>query len=116
MKMLIDSYASSAVNQARDLSSLRHVLYGSNPIPLPVLRQFSEFFPCTLSQIGGVGTEGGVALVLSRVDHDEALADPALEHRLLSCGRVQPGFEMMLIGEDGHPVAGRRSRRDGVPR
>jgi acyl-CoA synthetase (AMP-forming)/AMP-acid ligase II len=104
MKMVIDAYASSAVNQARDLSSLRHVLYGSNPIPLPVLRQFSEFFSCTLSQIGGVGTEGGVALVLSRVDHEEALADPSLEHRLLSCGRVQPGFEMMLIDEDGLPA------------
>ena len=64
------------MNRARDLSSLRHVLYGSNPIPLPVLRQFSEFFSCTLSQIGGVGTEGGVALVLGRVDHEGGAGRP----------------------------------------
>ena len=104
MKMLIDTYENSPMHQARDLSSLRHVLYGSNPIPLPVLRQFSELFSCTLSQIGGVGTEGGIALVLDRVDHEQALADASLAHRLLSCGRVQPGFEMMLIDEAGDPV------------
>lgn len=106
MKMLSDArFASDKNNAARDLSSLRHVLYGSNPISLPLLRQFQELFACTLSQIGGVGTEGGVALVLSRVDHETALADPELEHRLMSCGQVQPGFEMAIVDDDDRETA-----------
>ncbi len=103
MKMMADAMASPD-NRRRDLSSLRHFMYGSNPIPMPVLRRFSELFSCTLSQIGGIGTEGGVALVLSRLDHQQALADPALELRLTSCGRVQPGFEMMLVDDEDQPV------------
>lgn len=100
MKMLVDARQSSAENSARDLSSLRHVLYGSNPMPLPLMRTFHEVFRCTLSQIGGVGTEGGVALVLSRLDHAEALANPDLEHRLTSCGRAQPGFQVMIVDDE----------------
>jgi len=103
MKMMIDAMANDD-NRQRDLSSLRHYMYGSNPITLPVLRQFTKLFSCTMSQIGGIGTEGGVALVLSRVDHQQAMADPALEQRLTSCGRVQPGFEMMLVDEEDRPV------------
>jgi acyl-CoA synthetase (AMP-forming)/AMP-acid ligase II len=105
MKMLSDARLASELNGSRDLSSLRHVMYGSNPIPLPVMRQFRELFPCSLSQIGGVGTEGGVALVLSRVDHESALADHELEHRLTSCGRVQPGFEVAIVDDDDREVA-----------
>lgn len=104
MKMLIDAHQASDEHQRRDLSSLRHVLYGSNPIPLPVLRRFSEVFGCSMCQIGGIGTEGGVGLVLSRLDHEAALADPSLEHRLTSCGRVQPGFEVMIVDDDDRPV------------
>ncbi len=103
MKMLVDAMGQEQ-NRSRDLSSLRHIIYGSNPIRAPLMREFSEIFNCTLSQIGGIGTEGGIALVLNRVDHAQAMADPALGHRLESCGRVQPGFEMMLVDEDDKPV------------
>lgn len=103
MQMLVDG-RERAANAARDISSIRHVLYGSNPISVDLLRAFAEMFRCTLSQIGGVGTEGGIALVLDRLDHEAALVDSAVEHRLRSCGRVQPGFEMRIVDEDDRDV------------
>lgn len=104
MKMMIDSYESASA-RLYDVSSLRHVLYGSNPIAIPVLRRFASLFNCSLSQIGGIGTEGGVGLVLNRVDHEQSLADPRLEHRLASCGRPQPGFEVDIVDDEGCSVA-----------
>lgn len=104
MKMMIDA-VESAGQEIYDFSSLRHVLYGSNPITLPVLRRFAELFDCSLSQIGGIGTEGGVALVLTRVDHERALTDISFEHRLASCGRVQPGFELQIVDDEEQAVA-----------
>lgn len=90
---------------AYDLASIRHVLYGSNPISLRQLRRFAGLLGCSLCQIGGIGTEGGVGLVLSRVDHEWAQADPTLVHRLESCGQVQPGVEMRLVDDEDADVA-----------
>lgn len=104
MQMLVDARDADA-NAGRDLGSIRHVLYGSNPITVDLLRAFAEIFRCSLSQIGGVGTEGGIALVLDRLDHDAALEDPSVAHRLRSCGRVQAGFEMRIVGEDDQDLA-----------
>lgn len=89
---------------AHDLSSLRHVTYGSNPIPPAQIREFAKTFDCDLSQIGGIGTEGGIGLSLSSRDHREAIEEPAREHILASCGRVQPGVEMRLVDENGADV------------
>ncbi|MAT05696.1 MAG: hypothetical protein CL424_11710 [Acidimicrobiaceae bacterium] len=104
MQMLVDARGRDA-NAGRDISSIRHILYGSNPISVELLRAFAEMFRCSLSQIGGVGTEGGIALVLDRLDHEAALADPSVAHRLRSCGRVQAGFEMRIVDEDDQDVA-----------
>jgi acyl-CoA synthetase (AMP-forming)/AMP-acid ligase II len=103
MKMLIDHLRERG-SKAYDFSSLRHVYYGSNPIPPEQLREFAGLFGCSLSQIGGIGTEGGVGLSLSRVDHDRGLRDPSAAHVLQSCGRIQPGAEMQLVDEAGREV------------
>ena len=99
MAMLVE-YLESVGPEAHDLSSVRHVSYGSNPIQPPLLRRFARLFGCSLCQIGGIGTEGGIGLILTRVDHDEALADESLAHRLQSCGLVQPGAQMRLVDDD----------------
>jgi acyl-CoA synthetase (AMP-forming)/AMP-acid ligase II len=104
MKMLIDHLREGG-RERYDFSSLRHVYYGSNPIPPEQLREFAELYGCSLSQIGGIGTEGGVGLSLSRVDHERALRDPSSAHVLQSCGRIQPGAEMKLVDEAGQEVS-----------
>lgn len=103
MRMFVE-YRRTSEGASHDLSSIRHVTYGSNPIPPQQIREFAETFACELSQIGG-GTEGGITLSLSSRDHAAALADPAREHILASCGKVQPGTEMRIVDDAGHEVA-----------
>lgn len=103
MHMFVEHRRTPA-GSVHDLSSIRHVTYGSNPIPPQQIREFAETFGCELSQIGGMGTEGGIGLSLSSRDHSAAIADPSLEHILASCGRVQPGVEMRLVDESGQDV------------
>ncbi len=102
MKMLVDYLVQ---RPEVSVSSLRMVIYGSNPIPVELLRAFAERVGCGLAQIGGIGTEGGIGLALSPEQHTEALADEALAHRLASCGTVQPGAELRLVDEDDRDVA-----------
>lgn len=104
MKMMTD-HLDDVGPAAYDLSSIRHVLYGSNPIQPGQLRHFAALLGCSLCQIGGIGTEGGIGLVLDRVDHEQGLANPELAHRLQSCGRVQPAVEMRLVDEQENDVA-----------
>jgi fatty-acyl-CoA synthase len=96
IQMLLDHLD---VHPSDSIRSLRLVIYGSNPIPEPVLRRFATVIGCDLAQIGGMGTEGGVGLSLSPEHHAEALADPACAHRLRSCGMVQPGTELRLVDD-----------------
>jgi acyl-CoA synthetase (AMP-forming)/AMP-acid ligase II len=87
-----------------DLSSLRMVLYGSNPIPEDLLRRFLRLFDCGVCQIGGIGTEGGVGLALLASQHRETLTNPEKQHRLRSCGMIQPLTEMKLVDDADRDV------------
>ncbi|MFI5798682.1 AMP-binding protein [Streptomyces sp. NPDC051677] len=103
MRMLV-SHMSAPDAPHYDLSSLRHICYGSSPIPVEHLKEFAQLFRCDLSQIGG-STEGGACLSLTRRDHQRGFTDPAAEHILSSCGRVQPGVEMRIVDENDTDVA-----------
>jgi acyl-CoA synthetase (AMP-forming)/AMP-acid ligase II len=102
LKAICDAYEKAP--DAYDLSTLRMILYGSNPIPDDLLRRFLRLFECDVGQIGGMGTEGGCVLALTGPEHLEALRDPAKQGRLRSCGRIQPLSEMRLVDDDDNDV------------
>jgi acyl-CoA synthetase (AMP-forming)/AMP-acid ligase II len=102
LKAVCDLYESAP--EKYDLSSLRLILYGSNPIPEDLLRRVLRVFDFDVCQIGGMGTEGGVALALTSEEHKDALREPAKQERLRSCGKVQPLAEMRLVDDDDEDV------------
>jgi len=102
LKVMCDVY--EAEPDAFDLSSLRMLLYGSQPIPEDLLRRFLRLFDCDVCQLGGMGTEGGPALALTGEEHRQALLEPAKKSRLRSCGKIQPLSEMRLVNDDDEDV------------
>ncbi|GAA4879128.1 class I adenylate-forming enzyme family protein [Actinomycetospora straminea] len=84
-----------------DYSSLRYMIYGGAPMATHKLREAIDVFGPVLAQTYGL-TEAPVVLgfLLPR-DHVEALADPAKERRLLSCGRPGPFTEIAIADDDG---------------
>ncbi len=89
-----------------DLSSLEVLLYGGSPIPLPVLREAAARLPgCGFRQTFASTETGCAGTVLEPREHREALENPALENRLLSCGQAQVGVEVEVADAEGRPVA-----------
>lgn len=79
-----------------DLSSLRLIVYGAAPIPAELLKQAMSIFPCGFQQVYGLTETTGAITLLPPEDHD-----PADAKKLLSCGYVQKGVELRIVGEDG---------------
>lgn len=87
--------------------TLRTLSYGGARMPLPVLER-------ALSLFGGTGfvnayglTETSSTIALLGPDEHRAAAgsaDPAARARLTSVGRLLPGVELDVRGEDGRPV------------
>jgi acyl-CoA synthetase (AMP-forming)/AMP-acid ligase II len=73
-----------------DLSALRTFL---NTAPPEMLAAFQERLPHAVGMTMYGGTEGG-ALTCT-------LVDDALEDRINTCGRPQPGIEVRVVSEDG---------------
>jgi acyl-CoA synthetase (AMP-forming)/AMP-acid ligase II len=95
----------AAINQVpgatdRDYPSLKAVLYGASPMPLPVLRASLKIFPGVLQQVYGMTEESGVVTVLGPADH----VDPAVAHRLVSAGKPIDGVEIEIRDPTGAPV------------
>lgn len=85
-----------------DLSSLEVLLYGGSPIPEPVLRNALVRLPnCSFRQTFAATETGCSGTVLEPREHREALENPALAQRLLSCGRPQVCVDVQVFGEDG---------------
>jgi acyl-CoA synthetase (AMP-forming)/AMP-acid ligase II len=79
-----------------DLSSLRVAVTGSADIPVDLIRRVDDELPFS-NIITGYGlTEAGTACATSDDDDAEAVAT--------TVGRPRPGFELRLVGEDGHEV------------
>ncbi len=84
--------------------SLRSLSYGGARMPTPLLQRAVELFPETgfVNAYGLTETSSTVAL-LGPEDHRAALAseDPQVRARLGSVGRLLPGIELEVRGEDG---------------
>jgi acyl-CoA synthetase (AMP-forming)/AMP-acid ligase II len=88
--------------------SLRTISYGGAHMPVAVLERALRLFPDTgfVNAYGLTETSSSIA-VLSPDDHRRALDndDPVARERLGSVGRVLPGIEVQVRGEDGTPLA-----------
>ena len=86
-----------------DLSALRQISYGGAPMAPARIREAWEALGPKLSQGYGAGETTGGLVLLSALDHAEAMAGHP--ERLLSCGRPFGESEVRLVDEDGREVA-----------
>ncbi|TDD92978.1 long-chain fatty acid--CoA ligase [Actinomadura darangshiensis] len=89
-----------------DCPSLTSLAYGGARMPLPVLTRALEAFPSTgfVNAYGLTETSSTIA-VLGPGDHRAAAASGE-PHRLGSAGRLVPGIEAQIRGEDGREAPG----------
>lgn len=82
----------------RDLSTLRHLLYGASPMPGPLMQACLARFPGVLGQVFGMTELSGAVTYLGPEDH----ADASHPERLLSAGLPYPGVEVRVVldGDD----------------
>lgn len=83
----------------RDLSSIRAIIYGASPISDEVLTTAQDIFKCDFIQVYGLTETTGAGTSLAPEDHHK---DPKL---LRSCGKANPGMEILIVDEDDKPVA-----------
>ncbi|WP_141580555.1 class I adenylate-forming enzyme family protein [Actinomadura sp. WMMA1423] len=83
-------------------ATLRVIVYGSAPMPVPLLRRAGEVLGCDLNQGYGMTELSGNATFLSPADHRAAVA--ARPELAASAGRPGDGAEIAVIGEDGTPL------------
>jgi acyl-CoA synthetase (AMP-forming)/AMP-acid ligase II len=81
-----------------DFSSLQRVFYGASPISEDVLRRAQALFGCEFTQLYGLTETVGAGTALDAASHDPARG------KLRSCGKPYPGFEIRVVGPDGHSV------------
>ena len=81
----------------RDLSTLRHLLYGASPMPAPLMHACLARFPGILGQVFGMTELAGAVTYLSPADH----ADADHPERLLSAGLPYPDVEVRVVDGDG---------------
>lgn len=96
-----------------DYSSLKYLIYGTAPMSVTKLREAMEAFGPVMCQLYGQ-TEAAMSMTfLSVADHLDAIANPAREKRLLSCGRptmhtmievMDDAGKLLLPGEPGEIV------------
>jgi len=97
--MLAMLFAHPEIERA-DVSSLRTVIYGASPMPLPVIQRGLALWGPRFVQYYGQ-TEAPIFLTrLSKEDH----IGPGAEERLLSCGQPSADTEVRIIDPDGSDV------------
>ncbi|WP_106396237.1 long-chain-fatty-acid--CoA ligase [Actinocorallia populi] len=77
-----------------DWSALKYIVYGSSPIPLPVIHAASRAIGCKFLQSYGLTESTGGVTVLTPEDH---FPEPGEEHRLTSVGRPMLGVEVKVV-------------------
>jgi len=85
----------------RDFSSLRYLTFGGAPMSADKLAEALAVFGPILAQ-GYAQSEASTLLTaMTPADYAAALADPALAHRLRSCGRPTPFTQVAVMADDG---------------
>jgi acyl-CoA synthetase (AMP-forming)/AMP-acid ligase II len=90
--------------RSHDYSTLRTLIYGASPMSADKVREAWDVFGPIMFQGYGQSEALMIASVLSVSDHAEALADPALAHRLASAGRHGPSTAVAIMDESGSLV------------
>jgi long-chain acyl-CoA synthetase len=83
-----------------DYSRLKHMLYGSSPIPAALLREGMAVFGCGFVQQYGMTETTGTIVALPPEDHT-----PADVLRMRAAGKAMPGSEVAVVGPDGQRLA-----------
>jgi long-chain acyl-CoA synthetase len=87
-----------------DLSSLRLVLYGASPMPLPLLRQTMSRLPqCEFMQGYGMTEMSPIITLLSQADHRAEWPEGRF-HPLQSAGKPAMGVEVRVVDDRDHDV------------
>ncbi|MET3807724.1 long-chain acyl-CoA synthetase [Nakamurella sp. UYEF19] len=91
---LVQRLVNLPVAAVADWSALKYLIYGSAPMPLPIIQRATALFGCKfLSSYGLTESNGGVTF-LGPEDHFPA---PGREQQLRSVGRVMPGVELKVV-------------------
>jgi acyl-CoA synthetase (AMP-forming)/AMP-acid ligase II len=77
-----------------DWSALSYVVYGSSPIPLPVLSDATEIIGCSFPQSYGLTESTGGFTLLGPADH---VPEKKYEDRLRSAGRPMRGSRVRVV-------------------
>lgn len=85
-----------------DYAQLRTIIYGGEPMSVPLLREAMKVFGCGFINAFGAGTEGGLQAVLSTADHERAAAGES--HLLGSIGVPPAGVELRIVDEHDNDV------------
>lgn len=81
-----------------DFSSLRRVVYGASPIPVPLLQKAVDLFGCDFVQVYGLTETTGAVTSLDPSDHVPG------SPQMASCGKANPGVELKIVNGDGNEV------------
>jgi len=88
----------------RDLSSLRLIMYGASPMPVPVLERAISTLGPVLMQVYGLSEQSGA---LSRLPREEHVLNgtEADRRRLASCGKEMLSDWVRIVDDQGMDVA-----------
>jgi len=81
-----------------DMSSVRTIVYGASPMPLPVIKRALELWGPRFVQYYG---QTEAPLFITRLDKEDHVG-PGSERRLLACGRPSVDCEIRLIDDKGN--------------
>jgi len=87
-----------------DLSSLRRVLYGASPMPLPLLEKAMSMFPCSFTQGYGMTEASPLITALEWQDHKLENTDRKFAP-VKSAGRPVMGVEVRVVDDNDLDVA-----------
>ncbi|MGV3570649.1 MAG: class I adenylate-forming enzyme family protein [Ramlibacter sp.] len=84
-----------------DCASLRYFVYSAAPMSVDKLRDALDVFGPVMVQCYGQAEAPFVCTVMTAREHARIVADPALAHRLASCGRASPFVRVAVMDASG---------------